>query len=270
MDPPAFVDLHLHAEGISDQDLATLAFFGMKAAVTCASDAGAGTAAELRRHWDDLVAIQSQRLKMAGIRPLVALGVHPARIPWHGVDDLLHRLPRYFDDPKVVALGELGLHEGGNREEELLARQLRLAVSLRRPVIVHTPAREKLVDLVDQQYDRLLAILKSSALPPERVLIDHVSEETLPLVRGFGCWAGLTLQPGAIDVEAASSLLRKNGAERIVLTSDIGEGATDLLALPKAAEALREAGLSADLCRRALLEGPSAFLGSVQVSELLH
>src|SRR5438132_11585976 len=180
--PPPFVDLHLHAEGVSDADLTTLAWFGLRAAVTCANDAGASSAAEVRRHWDGLVTVQTDRLRAAGIRPWVALAVHPARIPWHGVDDLLHRLPRYFDDPKVVALGELGLHEGGNREEELLARQLRLAVSLRRPVIVHTPAREKLA-----RTRRLLAILKSSALPAERVLIDHVSEEALPPVRGFGC-----------------------------------------------------------------------------------
>jgi predicted metal-dependent TIM-barrel fold hydrolase len=45
-----------------------------------------------------------------------------------------------------------------------------------------------------------------------------------------------------------------------VLTSDIGEGATDLLALPKAAEALKEAGLTDELRRRVLWEGPLAFL----------
>jgi predicted metal-dependent TIM-barrel fold hydrolase len=264
MDPPPFIDLHLHAEGISAQDLATLAYFGLKAAVTCSSDAGAGSADDLRRHWDDLVSIQSRRLKTAGIRPLVALGVHPARIPWHGVDDLLHRLPRYFDDPKVVALGELGLHEGGEREEELLIRQLRLAASLRRPVIVHTPARDKLL-----RTKRLLGILKELRFDGGGVLVDHVSEETFPLVRGFGCWAGLTLQPGGMEVEAAAALLSKHGAERIVLTSDIGDGPTDLLALPKAADALRRAGLTEALCRRALLEGPLAFLGSVQVGEIL-
>ena len=45
-----------------------------------------------------------------------------------------------------------------------------------------------------------------------------------------------------------------------MLTSDIGEGASDLLALPKAAEALREAGLSAELERRLMWEGPLDFL----------
>jgi len=47
-----------------------------------------------------------------------------------------------------------------------------------------------------------------------------------------------------------------------VLTSDIGEGATDLLALPKADEALKSAGLTAGLRRRVLWEGPLGFLKS--------
>ncbi len=254
-----FVDLHLHADGIGSEDLSTLAYFGLKAAVTCARDAGAGSAAELRRHWDAQVSIQTRRLEMAGIRPMVALGLHPARIPWHGVDDLLHHLPRYFDDPRVVALGELGLQEGTEREEDVFSRQLALAAQLRKPVIVHTPGRRKL-----ERTKRLLALLQASPLSPSSVLIDHVSERTFSLVRGFGCWAGLTLQPGGIEPGAAAALISRRGAERLVLTSDIGEGATDLLALPKAAEALRKAGLSDELCRRVLSEGPLEFLRARQ------
>ncbi|HUJ25109.1 MAG TPA: TatD family hydrolase [Myxococcales bacterium] len=250
-----FVDLHLHADGIPDQDLATLAYFGLKAAVTCARDSGAGSAAELVKHWDGLVQNETQRLKTAGIRPMVALALHPARIPWHGADDLLHRLPHYFDDPRVVALGELGLQDGGPREEEIFARQLELAARLQRPAIVHTPAKEKL-----QRTKRALALVKSSPLEPSQVLIDHVSDETFPLVRAVGCWAGLTVQPESTDVERAAQLVRKHGAERIVLTSDIGEGPTDLLALPKAAEALRKAGLSQEVVRQLMWDGPLAFL----------
>ncbi len=254
--PPRFVDLHLHAEGISDADLATLAFFGLSAALTCAHDAGASTSDELRRHWDHLVSVQAARLKGAGIRPLVALGVHPARIPWHGIDALLHDLPRYFDDPRVVALGELGLHAGGEREEDILLRQLALSLALRKPVLVHTPSLDKLA-----RTRRLIALLRESRVPPARVLIDHVSEETFPLVRACGFWAGLTLQPGGLDAQAAVRLIKKNGAEGVALTSDVGEGASDLLALPRASDALASGGLSEELRRRAMLENPLAFLG---------
>ena len=249
------VDLHLHADGISSEDLATLAYFGVKAAVTCARDAGAGSALDLRRHWDELVQIETRRLESAGIRPFVALALHPSRIPWHGVGELLHRLPHYFDDPRVVALGELGLQDGGDREEEIFTRQLVLAARLEKPVIVHTPGREKL-----QRTRRMLALIKDSPVEPSRVLIDHVSEETFPLVRGMGCWAGLTLQPDLFDAQSAAQVISKHGAGRIVLTSDIGEGATDLLALPKAAEALKSAGLSDELRRTLLWQAPLEFL----------
>ena len=250
-----FVDLHLHADGISAQDLATLAYFGLKAAVTCARDAGSGGAVELRKHWDELVGKQAERLKAAGIRPLVALGLHPSRIPWHGVEELFHRLPHYFDDPKVVALGELGLDEGGPREDEILSRQLRLAAQLRRPVIIHTPAKDKLA-----RTRRILTLVRESPLEPSQVLVDHVSAATFPLVHGLGCWAGLTLQPGGITARAAAALVQKHGAARIVLTSDIGEGAADLLALPKAADALRSSGIGDEVIRRLMDEGPLAFL----------
>ena len=251
------VDLHLHAEGLSDADLTTLAFFGLRAALTCAHDAaGSATTEGLRRHWDELVSVQAPRLKAAGIRPLVALGVHPARIPWHGLDALLADLPRYFDDPRVVALGELGLHNGGEREEEVLVRQLALSLEVRRPVLVHTPSTEKLA-----RTRRLIAVLREARMPPSRVLIDHVNEETFPLVRACGYWVGLTLQPGGLEAKAAAELLRRHGAEGVVLTSDIGEGPSDLLALPRAADALAQAGLSLELRRRALFENPLQFLG---------
>src|SRR4051812_14017977 len=203
--PQPFVDLHLHAEGISAADLTTLVYFGLHAAVSCANDAGITNALDVRKQWDALVARQVRRLKGAGIRPWVALAVHPARIPWHGVDDLLHRLPRYFDDPRVVALGELGLHQGGEREEELLARQLQLSIILRKPVIVHTPAEAKAAVT-----RRLVAVLRESRVEPDRVLIDHVTADTFQLVRAYGYFAGLTLQPGLLEPGEAAQLLSRN------------------------------------------------------------
>jgi predicted metal-dependent TIM-barrel fold hydrolase len=255
--PEAFVDLHLHADGLSDADLTTLSLFGLAAAVTCANDAGAASADELRAHWDGLVSVQASRLKACGVRPFVALAVHPARIPWHGLDDLLHRLPRYFDDPRVAAIGEVGLQQGSSREEEVLLRQLELAAQLRKPVIAHTPATGKL-----SVTKRLLAILRESKAPPGKILVDHVTLETFPLVRACGYRAGLTLQPGLLEAAEAAQLVSRNGAEGLVLTSDAGEGSSDLLALPRAAASLRKAGLSFALIRRALYEGPLEFLGA--------
>src|SRR2546428_4267609 len=87
-DPPAkcmphvsvgamFVDLHLHADGIPDQDLATLAYFGVKAAVTCDRDARARGALELRRHRGELGRVPTIRLQQARRPPLGALPPPP-------------------------------------------------------------------------------------------------------------------------------------------------------------------------------------------------
>ncbi|MBS2024640.1 MAG: TatD family hydrolase [Deltaproteobacteria bacterium] len=253
--PRPFVDLHLHAEGLSDTDLSTLALFGLVAAVTCAHDTPGPRAEDVKEHWDELVQIQVKRLSSHGIRPLVALGLHPARIPWQGTQELLHELPRYFNDPRVAALGELGFSEGTPREEEVLLAQLELARQIRKPVIIHTPAIDKLMHT-----RRLLSLVKESRVEAEKVLLDHNTAETLPLVRALGFWAGLTVQPGGLDAVQASAILKKHGADGVVLTSDVGDGASDLLALPRAAEALLSAGLSEALCRRALHDGPMTFL----------
>src|SRR5205807_8802324 len=162
-----------------------------------------------------------------------------------------------FGGARVGARGGRGLRDGGRGEKAFFPRQRGRAARLRKPVIVHTPAREKA-----SRTRRLLALVKRSAVEPPHVLVDHVNAETFALVRGIGCWAGLTLQPGLLEPDDAAALISKHGADRIVLTSDIGEGATDLLALPKAAEALKAAGLSEELRRRVFQEGPLAFLKS--------
>jgi len=187
---------------------------------------------------------------------MVALAVHPARLPWHGVDELLQRLPHYFDDPHVVALASwasTGRRAGGGDLLPATGAGRTAAQTGDRPhADREKPARTR----------RMLALLKDSPLDPSRVLVDHVSPETFALARGMGCWCGLTLQPGLFEAESAAGLISRHGAERIVLTSDIGEGATDLLALPKADEALKAAGLTAGLRRRVLWEGPLGFLKS--------
>src|SRR5207237_10604752 len=105
------------------------------------------------------------------------------------------------------------------------------------PSSTHTPTTDKL-----RRTRRLIALFREARVPAPRVLIDHATAETFPLVRACGFWSGLTLQPGGLEAEQAAEVLMRNGAEGVVLTSDVGEGASDLLALPRAADALARAG----------------------------
>jgi predicted metal-dependent TIM-barrel fold hydrolase len=160
-DVTPFFDAHLHADGLSDEDLRSMACFGLKGALIPARDAVCPTARDLVAHFEELIHIESRRLGRLGIRAYAALGINPARIPWHGLEEVLAAIPRLAGAGRLVAIGEIGLAQGGAREEQVFERQLELARELSLPVIVRTPEREKL-----RITRRALAMLRACGLEP--------------------------------------------------------------------------------------------------------
>ncbi|HEY0838928.1 MAG TPA: TatD family hydrolase, partial [Vulgatibacter sp.] len=146
MEPlPAIFDVQVHLGGLTDQDLKDLAFFGVDAAVAVTGDdEPQGDGQELYEHLERMVTTAPARLRQAGIAPFLALGIHPRRIPSSGFHEVLARMPALFDRGRVVAIGAIGLQEGGAREEQAFLAQVELARGLDLPVIVHTPERDKL------------------------------------------------------------------------------------------------------------------------------
>jgi predicted metal-dependent TIM-barrel fold hydrolase len=237
-------DARLQARSLSRGDLEDLRFFGVTGALLSMDDAVAPLTAEaVRRAWAELAGPVLRRLRRAGLQGRVALGLHPRRIPFRGLEALLHELPDFLGRPGAAAIGAVGLEECGPREEQVLERQLELAASLRLPVIVHLPWRDR-----EKAARRLLAILRASELPPERALVP-VDARTVRTVRGCGHAAALSLSAGGA-IDEAVRLVRAMGAEGMVLGSDAGEAGGDLLALPRAAARLEKAGLSAAVIRR--------------------
>lgn len=255
-----YFDAHLRAGGLGARDLADLRFFGVAGAL-CPSgdDVTPATAAAILRAWEELSGPVLRRMRRAGLAAYVALGVHPRRIPWRGLEALLAELPDLLGRPGVVAIGEVGLEEGGPREEQVLLRQLQLAHDLRLPVLVHTPWKEKV-----RVTRRTLALLREAELPAARVLVDHADGRTVRMIRACGHWAGLSLSAGRRargPVEEASALVAELGPEGLVLDSDAGEGGGDLLALARAADRMARRGLSEAVVRRVCGGNALAFLG---------
>lgn len=253
---PRIFDAHLHPERLSDVDLETLLHFGILRALAVAQAAAEPSAEVLRAQLDGLLDEQLPRLERAGVEAFLAVGVHPRSVPRRGLEAVLDRLLQAFDHRRVVALGEIGLHHGGAAEEDALVEQLRLARRLRVPVLVHTPEHER-----ERHTRRLLTLIRAHGPPPERVLVDHVSPRTLPLVLGCGHWAGLTIQVGALRAERAVLLVKRAGSERLVLNSDAGGRPGDLLSLARAVHLLGRAGLSERVLSRVAWSNAAAFLG---------
>ena len=72
--------------------------------------------------------------------------------------------------------------------------------------------------------------------------------------------AGLTLHPEALKAERAVALVRRLGSERLVLNSDAGDGAGDILGMARAANLLAKARLSERVVRRVTHDNAERFL----------
>lgn len=253
---PDLFDAHIHPETLSDQDLETMRYFGVRAVLAVAHhDPIEKSAKHVLQHFDDLLARQLPRIEKAGIRAYVGLGVHPQAIPRRGLPEILSALPGYFRGGKVVAVGEVGLHRGSELEEEAMTEQLLLARRLKLPVIVHTPHRSK-----EALTRRALTLIRDSAVVASRVLVDHASDRTVRPILECGHFAGLTVHPDELEAEAAVRIVNKLGTDRVVLNSDSGDGAGDIVGLARAARLLEKAELSPAVVARVTYKNAARFL----------
>jgi predicted metal-dependent TIM-barrel fold hydrolase len=257
-----FFDAHLDARALGRRDLEDLRFFGVTGALVPVSDWPSPTGADaIRRDWTELSGPLVRRMKRCGVAGYVALGIHPARIPRSGLEALLTDLPDFLGRPSVVAIGEIGLVAGTPREEEVFGRQLALAKDLRIPVLVRTPWRATLL-----RTRRILAILRQAELEPSKVLVDHADTRTAKMIRACGYRAGICLSATPTSgrrsfLDEAVRLVESLGPEGLILGSGAGEGAGDLLALPRIADRMASARLSDAVIRRVCGGNAVAFFG---------
>jgi predicted metal-dependent TIM-barrel fold hydrolase len=256
----ATVDAHLHAEGLTDADLETLARFGVHQVVLCAHDGalpvGDCSAASWRGQFDRLLGFHGPRLERAGLRPMFVLGVHPAHAPERGLEALLEDLPAYLSHPAVVGVGTLGLERFDAHERHVLDRQLALAAELRRPVWMEPSALQG-----NSGLRRLAGVLHASGFPLERALIGRVTPAMLPTLLALGFTLALEPSEGRLSLADLTRVLKRHGASRFVLSSHAGEGSADLLAVPALVSHLFDAGLPRDLIRRVARDNALAFIG---------
>lgn len=251
------LDPRIHPASLNDQDLETLQIFGVRGVIAVAdASAHPPTPEGIFAHFDELLGRQLPRLERSGLRAWAALGVHPRVLPHRGLGQVLEALPGYFKGGKIVALGQLGLFKGDEREEEALLEQLGLAQQFNLPAIVSAPGLDK-----ERVTRRLLATLQRAEVEPARILVDGAVGRTVRVIRELGYFAGLTLHPDHLTVEKAVALVRSLGPERLVLDTAAGDGASDILALGRAAHRLDKAGLSSKVIRRVTLDNAAALFG---------
>jgi predicted metal-dependent TIM-barrel fold hydrolase len=142
-------------------------------------------------------------------------------------------------------------------EDSAFAAQLRLAVEHDLPALVHTPHRDKAMGT-----RRSLEMVAESGIPPGRVVIDHLNEVTVGVVRDSGCWMGFSIYPDTkMDEERMVRILAEYGTDRILVNSAADWGRSDPLKTAKTGKAMLAAGFTEDDVDKVLWRNPVAFYG---------
>jgi predicted metal-dependent TIM-barrel fold hydrolase len=178
-----------------------------------------------------------------------------ALLPGGALEVELQRLPSLLSLPRAVALGPLGLRADEPATDYALERMLALATELHRPLVVRSepsaPGRE---------VRRLLSLIRTSKIAPERVLGVSLPAQALLLFRECGHSIGVGLSP-AMPGRRLVETVRRFGSEGLLL---LGEGG-DFLGLPKALSLLEEAKLPGSVIRRVALENALRFFGIAEL-----
>lgn len=252
------MDPHIHMTSRTTDDYVAMRAAGIRAVIEPAFWAG-----QSRNHvgsFEDyflmLLGWERFRASQFGIRHFCTLGLNPKEANRPDlVEGVFALLRRYLSKEGVVAVGEIGYDDMTPEEEKFFAEQLQLAKEFGLPALVHLPHRDKKKGTV-----RSLALVREVGIADEHVLIDHNTEETLPLVLDTGCWAGHSIYPNTkMDEQRMVGLVKKYGAERILINSAADWGISDPLKVPKAAAAMREAGISEAEIRTIVWDNPVDF-----------
>ncbi|WP_155372191.1 TatD family hydrolase [Catellatospora vulcania] len=252
-------DPHVHMTSRTTDDYEAMAAAGVRAVVEPAFWLGQPRTSpgSFADYFDALIGWEPFRAGQFGIRHFATIALNPKEANDPRCREVLELVPRYLDKDAVVAVGEIGYDSMTPQEDHAFAVQLGLAVEFDLPALVHTPHRDKV-----RGTQRSLDVVKESGIDPARVVIDHLNEVTVELVRDSGCWLGFSIYPDTkMSPPRMVELLRRHGTERMLVNSAADWGRSDPLLTRRTGEAMLAAGFSDDDVDRVLWRNPVEFYG---------
>ena len=191
-------------------------------------------------YFEHITVFEKKRAERYGVRHYQSIGVNPK-----DAENLEVTLPtvkgmrRFFERPSVIGVGEIGLNNNTANEMVGLEAQLDLAMELNLPALVHTPHVDKkkgvemIAGLIEKRRD----------WKRELIEIDHITEETIDIVRDLGVWMAMTVYPfSKLSPERAVAMVAKYGTERLLVNSSVDWGESDPLSVPKVVRLMRREG----------------------------
>ncbi len=237
------LDSHTHANTMPNSAIELMNVAGIEKLVLCSFVPVARNAETLCDHFEELCTFQKDRLDKYGIESYAFVGIHPLCIPenWRRA---LEFMEDYLSDGRAVGIGEVGLHNSWEKEEEVLLSQFELAKEYDTPVIVHTPPFERV-----RAVEKTLKLAEKAGVDFGKLVIDHTSVDTVGIVNDSNAVPGLSVKPGILSAEDLIANL--DDFEVGLLNSDCANVTnTDPLAVPKAVSFMLREGVERSIVEK--------------------
>jgi uncharacterized protein len=249
---------HIHMFSRTTDDYEKLAIAGVRGICEPAFWLGQPrtNVGSFKDYYDTLLGWERFRAGMFGIKHYCTMGLNPKEANDDRVNsDVLALLQDYVNREGVVGVGEIGYDDMTDKEEFFFQAQLELAIEHNLPVLIHTPHRDKLDGVI-----RTLAVVKESGIAPEKVLVDHNNEITIPLVKGTGHHAGFSIYPNTkMTPERMVDIFRKFGTDQMIINSAADWGVSDPLMVPKTIQVMRKQGMDEGEIEKVVWRNPINF-----------
>ncbi len=262
-----FIDPHAHMISRTTDDYQAMAAAGVVAVIEPAFWIGQPrtNAGAYLDYLSTLVGFERFRASQFGIRHYCAVGLNSKEANNEELAEaVMELIPRFVVKEAVVAIGEIGYDEQTTLEDKYFRLQLELARRLNLPVMIHTPHRDK-----KRGTTRSMDICVEHGLDPGMVVVDHNNEETVQEVLQRGFWAAFSIYPSTkMGTVRMVEILRRYGADRVIVDSACDWGISEPLAVAKTAKLALQSGISDSQVRAACYRNAlEAYGRSGQIAE---
>jgi len=262
-----FIDPHIHMNARTTDDYEAMAAAGVVAVIEPAFWLGQPRTSvdTYIDYLSTIVGWERFRASQFGIRHYCTMGLNSKEANNEALAEaVMEVLPRFATKEGVVAIGEIGYDEQTALEDKYFRAQLELARELDMMVMIHTPHRDK-----TKGTSRSMDVCVEHGIAPNKVVIDHNSEETVRETLDRGFWAAFTLYPQTkMGSERMVDVVRRFGSDRIFIDSSADWGKSDPLAVPKTGRLMLTRGISEEDVRKVCYANAlAAYAQSGQIKE---
>jgi predicted metal-dependent TIM-barrel fold hydrolase len=205
----------------------------------------------VRDHYDRILTEKTENAHDFGIFNVFLAITYPMwGLPLSQLDEGIKIMEEYIKKPRVVGVGEAGMDTVTvDHEEVVFKAMVTFAKDHNVPIIVHTPpprhspymGREKADYDKRKVMKRVLEILSRSGIDPKKVVLDHMSKETMEMGRDYGSWLGLSCCLDKLSGPEIVDFYKEYGPDRFIVNSEWGFSGGGNRSVPKVVVDLKAA-----------------------------